>query len=75
MAKRVIGYKEYCTADGDTFDNLALEMYGDETMSSQIIEFNPDYSDVVIFGANEKLKLPVFDEDEAGESDALPPWR
>jgi phage tail protein X len=75
MADRIIGYKQYITAEGDTFDALALDMYGDEKLSSRIIEFNPDYADVIIFGGNIKLMLPVYDEDEAGSLDTLPPWR
>ena len=75
MAERITGYKPYITAEGDTFDALALDMYGDETFASRIIEFNPDYSDVIVLSANISLKLPVFDEDESGASDTLPPWR
>ena len=40
--RRVTGYKEYTTREGDTFDALALEMYGEETLAHYIIEFNPD---------------------------------
>jgi hypothetical protein len=49
--RRVTGYKDYTTREGDTFDALALEMYGEETLSHYIIEFNPDYADVLIFDA------------------------
>ena len=28
--RRVTGYKDYTTREGDTFDALALEMYGEE---------------------------------------------
>ena len=70
---RVIGYKEYNTREGDTFDALALEMYGEETLAHYIIEFNPDHSDVLIFGANVALRLPIVEEVET--PDTLPPWR
>ena len=70
---RVIGYKEYYTREGDTFDMLALEMYGEETLAHYIIEFNPDYADVLIFEANIYLRLPVVEEAET--PDTLPPWR
>ena len=71
--RRVIAYKEYKTREGDTFDALALEMYGDERLAHYIIEFNPDYADVLIFGANVGLRLPIVDEVEL--PDTLPPWR
>ena len=71
--RRVTGYKEYTTREGDTFDALALEMYGEETLAHYIIEFNPDYADVLIFGANVALRLPIVEEEETPAT--LPPWR
>ena len=71
--RRVTAYKEYTTREGDTFDALALEMYGEETLSHYIIEFNPDYADVLIFEANVALRLPIVEEEEMPET--LPPWR
>lgn len=71
--RRVTGYKEYTTRDGDTFDALALEMYGEETLAHYIIEFNPDHADVLIFGANVALRLPIVENVET--PDTLPPWR
>lgn len=71
--RRVIAYKEYTTREGDTFDALALEMYGEETLAHYIIEFNPDYADVLIFEANVTLRLPIVENAET--PDTLPPWR
>lgn len=71
--RRVTGYKEYTTREGDTFDALALEMYGEETLAHYIIEFNPDYADVLIFDANVALRLPIVEDVEM--PDTLPPWR
>ena len=64
--RKVTGYKEYTTREGDTFDALALEMYGEETLAHYIIEFNPDY-------ANVALRLPIVEYVET--PDTLPPWR
>lgn len=71
--RRITGYKEYTTREGDTFDALALEMYGEETLAHYIIEFNPDYADVLIFDANVPLQLPIVENVET--PDTLPPWR
>ena len=71
--RRITAYKEYITREGDTFDALALEMYGEETLSHYIIEFNPDYADVLIFDANVLLLLPIVEDAE--KPDTLPPWR
>lgn len=71
--RRVTGYKDYTTREGDTFDALALDMYGEETLAHYIIEFNPDYADVLIFDANVALQLPIVEDVEM--PDTLPPWR
>ncbi len=71
--RRVTAYKEYTTREGDTFDALALEMYGEETLAHHIIEFNPDYADVLIFDANAALRLPIIEGVDM--PDTLPPWR
>ena len=71
--RNVTAYKEYTTREGDTFDALALEMYGEETLAHYIIEFNPDYADVLIFDANVALRLPIVEDVEL--PDTLPPWR
>ena len=71
--RRVTAYKQYTTREGDTFDALALEMYGEETLAHYIIEFNPDYADVLIFDANVALRLPIVENVETPAT--LPPWR
>ena len=70
---RIIGFYNYLTQEGDTFDLLALEMYNDERLAHYIIEFNPDYVDVVIFQGGIRLKLPIVENPEAIET--IPPWR
>lgn len=64
---------EYTTQDGDTFDLLALDMYNDERLAHYIIEYNPDYADVIVFEGGVQLKLPVVEEAETSET--VPPWR
>ena len=71
--RRVIAYKDYITSEGDTFDALALQLYNDERLAHYIIEFNPDYADVIIFDANVALRLPIVEDAETPET--LPPWR
>ena len=71
--RRVTGYKDYTTREGDTFDALALEMYGEEMLAHYIAEFNPDYADVLIFDANVALRLPIVEG--AGAPPSLTPWR
>lgn len=39
--RRVTGYKDYTTREGDTFDALALEMYGEEMLAHYIANLTP----------------------------------
>lgn len=71
--RRVTSYYEYTAQDGDTFDLLALDMYNDERLAHYIIEYNPDYADVIVFEGGVQLKLPVVEEAETSET--VPPWR
>ena len=71
--RRVTSSYEYTTQDGDTFDLLALDMYNDERLAHYIIEYNPDYADVIVFEGGVQLKLPVVEEAETSET--VPPWR
>ena len=73
MDINVVGYIDYITADGDTFDRLALTYYNDEKMMSPIIRENPEYVDTVIFEQGKALKIPVLNNTRIPES--LPPWR
>ena len=52
---------------------LALDMYNDERLAHYIIEYNPDYADVIVFEGGVQLKLPVVEEAETSET--VPPWR
>lgn len=66
-------YIDYTTRSGDSFDELALQMYNNEKMASYIIKENPDFADVLIFEEEVELKIPIFDEVKTPET--LAPWR
>lgn len=70
---RVMGYRDYTCRAGDTFDLLAGQAYGQETMASVIIAENPDFCDVTVFEGGEVIRLPLVDRVES--PDTLPPWR
>ena len=69
----VSAFIEYQTRVGDTFDELALQVYNNEKMAHHIIEHNPDYADVIIFEEPVLLSIPIFEETEKPET--LAPWR
>ena len=63
----------HITAEGDTFDALALEYYDDEKLASTIIQANPDHCATVIFEAGVNLTIP--DVSAVNFPETLPPWR
>ena len=65
--------RKHTTVSGDAFDLLARIYYGDEMLSSKIIQANPDYCDTLIFEAGTVLNIPDYTEIEKPET--LPPWR
>lgn len=69
----VSAFIEYKTRAGDTFDELALQVYDNEKMAHHIIEYNPDYADVIVFEEPVLLMIPVFEETQKPET--LAPWR
>ena len=69
-----------CTA-GETFDSVALEVYGDEKYACELMSANPEYSTTPMFMGGELLDLPVIDipDDEETEQEeyvsSTPPWK
>ena len=73
MTVEILGYDEYLTAEGETYDGLALTFYNEEKLASYIIQANPDYMDVLIFEQGIKINIPILNVVET--PDTLPPWR
>lgn len=65
--------KFHITAEGDTFDALALEYYDDEKLASTIIQANLDHCSTLIFDAGVSLIIPEVTGVVYPET--LPPWR
>lgn len=65
--------KTHITAEGDTFDSLALEYYNDEKLASTIIQANLDHCATLIFEAGVSLTIP--DVSAVVYPETLPPWR
>ena len=68
--RKVTSYYEYTTQDGDTFDLLALDMYNDERLAHYIIEYNPDYADVIVFEGGVQLKLTLCASEYQTQTDS-----
>lgn len=61
------------TEQGQTWDVIAYDLYGDEFLASDLIELNPKYAACLIFSGGEEIKVPVYDDDV--DWDSVAPWR
>lgn len=67
----------YACAAGDTFDSVALKVYGDEKYAAELLSVNAELCGKLLFTGGEKLYLPVIETVAAGE-ETLPqtaPWK
>lgn len=69
----VVGHRSYTCRAGESWDLLAGQAYGYETMADVIIAANPGLSDVLLFDGGEVIDIPVVERVET--PDTLPPWR
>ena len=69
----ISSYTTYQTSAGDTWDEIAYKMCGNETLSSELMLLNRDYINVVIFAEGVELTIPVYEESTSPAT--LPPWR
>lgn len=66
---------EHITKEGDRWDLIAYEYYGDATMYEPIIVANPDVPILPILPSGIKLKVPVMDTKDIIPAEELPPWK
>lgn len=74
------GYREvillaetYTTIQGETWDEIAYKVYGDEKYATLLMENNYPLLDVLIFSDGTILNTPSIPWHE--DSGELPPWR
>lgn len=69
----------YLCSAGETFDSIALDLYGDEKYASALLMVNPEICTKMIFDGGERLYLPIVDIPEEGQdSEYAPvkaPWK
>lgn len=67
------------TSAGETFDQIALHVYGKEKYATQLIAANPEYAHLDMFTGREVLRLPVVTiekpTDSGGYAPSKAPWR
>lgn len=72
---RLSGTQYQCVA-GETYDSVALAVYGDERHSCELLCANPGLSLITVFTGGELLDLPLITAPDAdGSISANPPWK
>lgn len=66
---------EHITRDGDRWDLLAWEYYGDATAYEGIIAANASVKIEPILPSGIKVLIPVMEEAETDTLEGLPPWK
>lgn len=69
----------YNASLGESFDSVALYIYGNEKYAPELMTANPDLCGVTVFGGGEKVRLPLLDvpqrSDEAALANTIAPWK
>ena len=65
--------KTYTTVQGDTWDQIAYNEYGDEGRIDLLMKANPALLDYFVFPSNIEVNIPEDETEE--EYDGMPDWR
>ncbi|MBQ8507223.1 MAG: LysM domain-containing protein [Clostridia bacterium] len=72
------GYSYTCSA-GESFDSIALALYGNENHAPELMRANPEHCRKCVFLGGEELKLPVVEVKnttmENAYKPAKAPWK
>ncbi|MBR3740541.1 MAG: LysM domain-containing protein [Clostridia bacterium] len=72
------GYIYHCAAN-ESFDSVALNVYGHEKYAADIMDANPEYSGWTVFDGGEELRLPALNIPSVTRESALvntiAPWK
>lgn len=69
---------EYHCAAGESWDSVALEVYGDEKYAADLLAVNPALCGKIIFTGGERLRLPALEISQKGDVAYTPanaPWK
>lgn len=62
----------YICAQGETFDLVALKVYGDEKYASLLLAENPELCHLMTFRGSERIVVPALEEEGKDET---APWK
>lgn len=67
-------FYEYITQEGDRWDLIAYQFYGDAEKYEPIIESNPYVAIKPVLPSGIKLQIPVIETLQPYKPEGLPPW-
>lgn len=62
----------YTTIQGDTWDIIALKVYGNEKYMSRLLKANPKHINTMFFSSGVEIICPDIESDTV---ENLPPWK
>lgn len=70
----------YVCSEAETFDLVALMVYGDEKYAAELMNANPELCHIAMFSGGEILYLPIVEvvEDDGSGTGFMPtkaPWK
>lgn len=71
------GYEYHCSA-GESFDSVALGIYGDERYAADLMTANPAIAGKLWFDGGETLDIPLVAagrNEQTGKMIAAAPWK
>ncbi|ERL56131.1 tail protein X [Psychrobacter aquaticus] len=68
------GYLQHIASDGDRWDSLSYQYYGNAIAYEQIIIANRHLSITTILSAGQIVFIPIISTPSKQLSDSLPPW-
>lgn len=72
------GFEYHCSAN-ESFDSIALDVYGDEKYAPDLMNANPNYCGQTVFNGGETLLLPSLNipkkNDETALANTIAPWK
>lgn len=78
MATAMSGLVYHCAAN-ESFDSVALTVYGDEKYAVDLMDANPDLCGMTVFNGGEVLELPALDvpasNSETALANTIAPWK
>ena len=63
----------YTTLQGDTWDMISIDFYGNPNLSFVIINANLELSEYIVFDGGIELKIPIIPDFISPST--LPPWK